>query len=158
MDTSSFPPPPYFDTNELRVVLTGIFNEHGDAAEARPAVVERLKTLVKVARGTARLQLEADGNGRRCAKGLAGFQDELVRLIYDYTVSHVYRATNPSDAERMAVIATGGYGRELLAPGSDIDLLFCCRTSRRRGVRASQSTCSMCSGTSASRSATPHAR
>ena len=124
MDTSSFPPPPYFDTNELRVVLTGIFNEHGDAAEARPAVVERLKTLVKVARGTARLQLEADGNGRRCAKGLAGFQDELVRLIYDYTVSHVYRATNPSDAERMAVIATGGYGRELLAPGSDIDLLF----------------------------------
>jgi [protein-PII] uridylyltransferase len=124
MDTSSFPPPPYFDTKELRVALTDIFNEHADAADARPAVVERLKTLVKVARGTARLQLEADGNGRRCAKGLARFQDELVRLIYDYTVTHVYRATNPSDAERMAVIATGGYGRELLAPGSDIDLLF----------------------------------
>jgi [protein-PII] uridylyltransferase len=124
MDTSSFPPPPYFDTNELRVALTGMFHEHSDAAEARPAVIERLKTLVKVARGTARLQLEADGNGRRCAKGLARFQDELVRLIYDYTVTHVYRATNPSDAERMAVIATGGYGRELLAPGSDIDLLF----------------------------------
>jgi [protein-PII] uridylyltransferase len=124
MDTSSFPSAPYFDPQELRGTLTSLLHAYGSAAEARPAVVDRLKTLVKAARGAARLQLEADGNGRRCAKGLARFQDELVRLIYDYTVAHVYRATNPSDAERMAIIATGGYGRELLAPGSDIDLLF----------------------------------
>jgi [protein-PII] uridylyltransferase len=125
MDTNIISKPPYFDARELRRELTQMFEKRNSVAHtARPAVLDRLKGLLKTARSEANLQLVSDGNGRRCAEGLAKFQDELIRLVYDYTVAHVYRATNPSDAERMAVIATGGYGRGLLAPYSDIDLLF----------------------------------
>ena len=130
MDTLSAtdtPPvaPPYFDTVALRAELTAIFRANGeDPAAAKPHVIACLKSLLKTARTSARAQLDIDRNGRRCAAGLSEFQDELVKLVFDYKTTHVWRATNPSDAERMSIVATGGYGRGLLAPGSDIDLLF----------------------------------
>ncbi|MCB1520101.1 MAG: [protein-PII] uridylyltransferase [Hyphomicrobiaceae bacterium] len=117
-------PAPFFDPASLRHELTAINLGATSATEARGIVLERLKALVRDARASAEAVLNTDGNGRRCAAGLSEFQDELIRLVYDYTVTHIYRATNPSDAERMAIVATGGYGRGLLAPGSDIDLLF----------------------------------
>ncbi len=125
MDKSIASTAPYFDAGEVgRELVRCIEAQSGGVQEARPAVLERLKALLRSARAEAARQLAADGRGRRCAEGLAVLQDELIRLVFDYTVAHVYRATNPSDAEHMAVIATGGYGRGLLAPSSDIDLLF----------------------------------
>ncbi len=125
MDKSVASTAPYFDAGEVgRELMAFIEAQHGQAQEARPAVLDKLKQLLRNARIEAARQLAADGKGRRCAEGLSAFQDELIRLVYDYTVANVYRATNPSDAERMAIIATGGYGRGMLAPFSDVDLLF----------------------------------
>ena len=64
-----------------------------------------------------------DRHGRNCAERLCAMQDDIIRMLYDL-VGTLYRSSAPSDGERMAVVATGGYGRGLLAPGSDIDLLF----------------------------------
>lgn len=90
----------------------------------RAKALELLSDVMAQARTAAERQLNSDGNGRKCAEGLSHFQDEFIGVIYDFTVEHLYRAKNPSSAERMSVIATGGYGRGQLAPGSDIDLLF----------------------------------
>ena len=87
-------------------------------------MLPRLKDLKVQVRSEARAFLERTGDGRACAMALALFQDELVKLIYDLSTFHIYRGLNPATAGHMALIATSGYGRGLMAPGSDVDLLF----------------------------------
>src|SRR5262249_28031270 len=96
----------------------------GQERALRQAVTQRLKAAVTQGRATAEQLLLADRHGRRCAERLCLMQDEVIRVLYEFAVKYLYPSLVPSAAERMAVVATGGYGRGLLAPGSDIDLLF----------------------------------
>ncbi|MFY9896030.1 MAG: [protein-PII] uridylyltransferase [Xanthobacteraceae bacterium] len=96
----------------------------GRERELRAAVAQRLKAALTQARARAEELLLQERQGRRCAERLCRVQDEIIGILFEFAASKLYPIQVPSQAERMAVIATGGYGRGLLAPGSDIDLLF----------------------------------
>jgi len=114
-----------FDAGAVASELEGLLAAHrGDERELRLAMSRRLKAALLQGRAAAERLLIKERAGRRCAERLCGMQDEIIRVLYDFVGKHLYPVQNPSEAERMAVIATGGYGRGILAPGSDIDLLF----------------------------------
>ncbi|NBN65632.1 [protein-PII] uridylyltransferase [Pannonibacter tanglangensis] len=122
LDTSDL-----IDADALRERLTALTAPHdglGTDRKVRSAVLAELKAAMRAGREVAQAHLRREGGGLACARRLSHLQDELIRVIYDFALAHVYRITNPSSAERMAVVAVGGYGRGTLAPGSDVDLLF----------------------------------
>src|SRR5262244_2092987 len=96
----------------------------GQGPELRNAVAQCLKAAVARGRAATERMLLRDRRGRLCAERLSYMQDEVIRLLFEFTQKHLYPVQNPSEAEQIAIVATGGYGRGILAPGSDIDLLF----------------------------------
>ena len=114
-----------FDERALVAELDALATEHdGNEQALRRAITQPLKDALVAGRANAERQLLQNRQGRRCAERLCTMQDAIIRILYEFIVRHLYPSQNPSEAERMAIVATGGYGRGLLAPGSDIDLLF----------------------------------
>lgn len=114
-----------FDTARITAAVDALAEKHQGREDAfRTAVAQLLKAELIAARAAAQAILLKDRHGRRCAERLCHVQDEIIRILYSAATRHLYRSPIPSGAERMAVVATGGYGRGLMAPESDIDLLF----------------------------------
>ena len=112
-----------FDAPAVAAALEHLAETHaGNERELRLAVSRRLKTALVEGRAAAERLLIKDRHGRRCAERLCAMQDDIIRLLFDFAGRHLYPAQNPSEAERMAIVATGGYGRGVLAAGSDVDL------------------------------------
>lgn len=109
----------------LRVQLSAAAQEmRGDNDSIRARALQLLKGALFRGRMIAKERLEAGAGGLDCAELLAAVQDEVISALYDFAVTHIFRVHNRTAVERVSICATGGYGRNALAPSSDIDLLF----------------------------------
>ncbi|MCL2429100.1 MAG: nucleotidyltransferase domain-containing protein, partial [Alphaproteobacteria bacterium] len=114
-------PPPLFDHD---AVIADLDPRAASDQDRKRAVTQRLKTVLAESSSKAEAMLLKDRQGASCAARLCRMQDDIIRVIYTHAVTHLYPSATPSEDAQMAIVATGGYGRGLMAPGSDIDLLF----------------------------------
>ena len=114
-----------FDTARIEAEIEKLADKHaGNNDQLRSAMAQLLRAELTRAREKIQQLLLKDRHGRRCAERLCHVQDEVIKVLFKTLIRHLYYSSLPSEAERMSVIATGGYGRGLMAPESDIDLLF----------------------------------
>jgi [protein-PII] uridylyltransferase len=94
------------------------------AAPDRNAIVKLLRDALNHGRGEIQARFESGGSAAHCVAEQCFLIDQLIRTLFDFVAAHVYPIANPTQGEKLAVVAVGGYGRGEMAPFSDVDLLF----------------------------------
>ena len=118
-------PEKIFDTVRFTSFITTCYSEASDLKSFRDNVVAELQRIRKA--GMAEIEDSFNKNPLSAEKVIRSYTwltDSIIKSVWNISKIWLHPLPNPTQAEKLSIIAVGGYGRKEMAPFSDVDLLF----------------------------------
>lgn len=108
---------------KLRARAAEFLFAHRDGPHQRAETLRTAKRFLKVEEHRIRLAHNAGGSGLAVCRMRSAMIDLLVRFLWEETLA-LHKDGKPAKRPPISIIGAGGYGRGIMNPCSDVDLLF----------------------------------
>lgn len=113
------------DVGAMTAALHDITSWSGYSAKTHGDILQVFQTFLAQGKNEIRRRFEEDAwPASDIIQAQSYLTDQIIVQLATLTADSVYPVANPTKGEQVALLAAGGYGRQEMAPHSDIDLIF----------------------------------